>query len=151
VPSALFGNPDEVRDLLDDPARLWRTSPQTRAALLLALALPGPADLDLGEVAPAKPEDLHFYQAALSAWRSLAADAAPSLTRLDGPSAVIAFHRGNFGCMLNLSEDPVPAIGPVLLASEPVVDGLVPPQAAVWTSGLPGVDQAAQYTVYEGR
>jgi hypothetical protein len=53
--------------------------------------------------------------------------------------------------MLNLSEDPVPAIGPVLLSSAPVVDGLVPPQAAVWTSGLPGVDQAAQYTVYEGR
>jgi hypothetical protein len=123
---------------------------QTRAGLLLVLALPRSTDLDLGELGLDGPEHLDFYQAALSAWRSLADDAAPTLTWLGGPDGVLAFHRGNFSCMLNLSEDPVPAIGPVLLASEPVVDGFVSPQAAVWTSGLPGVDQAAQYTVYEG-
>lgn len=124
---------------------------KTRAGLLLILALPKPAGLDEGQLELGGPEHLDFYHTVLSAWRSLAVDAAPGMTWLGGPDGVLAFHRGNFGCMLNLSEDPVPAIGPVLLASEPVVDGLVPPQAAVWTSGLPGVDQAAQYAVYEGR
>ena len=94
---------------------------------------------------------LHFYQAALAARRTLTADAAPALTWLGGPEGVLAFHRGCFGCTVNLSDQPVPVIGPVLLASEQIVDGLLPSQAAVWTSGLPGVDQAAQYTVYEGR
>ena len=138
--------------MLEDPARLWRTCPQTRAALLLVLALPGSTDLDQGEQPRLEEvDDLPFSQAARSAWESLALDAAPRLTWLGGPDGVLAFHRGNFGCMLNLSEDPVPVIGPVLLSSEPVVEELLPPQAAVWTSGLPGVDQAAQYTVYEGR
>jgi hypothetical protein len=170
----LFGTPDDARRLLDDPARLRQAIddilaafaavgapatwifpdgiPQARAVLLLVLALPGSADLHQGEQPGLEEvEDLHFYQAALSSWRSLAVEAAPGLTWLGGPDGVLAFHRGNFGCTVNLSEDPVPVIGPVLLASEPVVDGLLLPQAAVWTSGLPGVDQAAQYTVYEGR
>ena len=122
--------------------------PPGRAALLLRLALPGPVDLDQGE--QPGPEDLHFYEAALSARRSLIADAATTAVWLGGPDGVLAFHRGNFGCTVNLSEDPVPVIGPVLLASEPIVDELLPPQAAVWTLGLPGADQAAQHTVHEG-
>ena len=168
----LFGTPDHARRLLDDPARLrqavddivtafaalgapatWTFPdgiPQARTVLLLVLALPGSAELHQGEQ-PGREEDLPFYQAALAARRSLAVDAAPGLTWLGGPDGVLAFHRGNFACMLNLSDDPVPVIGPVLLSSEPVVDGLLPPRAAAWTSGLPGVDQAAQYTVYEGR
>ena len=124
--------------------------PPARAALLLALALPGSADLDQEEQPELEEEDPRFYQAALSAWRSLAVDAAPTATWLGGPEGVLAFHRGNFGCTVNLSDHPVPVIGPVLLASEPIVDGLLPRQAAVWTSGLPGVDQAAQYAVHEG-
>jgi hypothetical protein len=152
VRSLLLGNADDVRGLLDDPARLWRTIPATRAALLLLLALPGSSNLLQDEQLERwAEEDRQFYRAALSAQAGLLPDAAPTLTWLGGPDGVLAFHRGNFGCMLNLSEDPVPAIGPVLLSSEPVVDGLVLPQTAVWTSGLPGVDQAAQYTVYEGR
>ena len=39
----------------------------------------------------------------------------------------------------------------VLLSSAPVRDGVVPPEVAVWTSGLPGADQAAQHAVHEGR
>ena len=124
--------------------------PPARAALLLALALPRSADPhqdqqpELEEV-----EDQRFYQGAVSAWRTLAVDAAPGLTWLGGPNGVLAFHRGNFGCTVNLSDHPVPVIGPVLLASEPIIDGLLPRQAAVWTSGLPGADQAAQHTVHE--
>ena len=125
--------------------------PPARTALLLVLALRGSADLHQGEQPELdEVEDQRFYQDAVSAWRTLAVDTAPGLTWLGGPDGVLAFHRGNFGCTVNLSEDPVPVIGPVLLASEPIVDGLLPPQAAVWTSGLPGADQAAQHTVHEG-
>jgi hypothetical protein len=124
--------------------------PPARAALLLALALPGSADFDEEEQPELEEEDPRFYHAALSAWRSLAMDAAPTATWLGGPEGVLAFHRGNFGCTLNLSDHPVPVIGPVLLASEPIVDDLLAPRVAVWTSGLPGVDQAAQYAVHEG-
>jgi hypothetical protein len=151
VPSSLLGNPDEVRGLLDDPAGLWQTLPPTRAALLLVLALPGSAHLHQDEqLRLREKDDRQFCRTVLSTRRSLLPDAAPTLTWLGGPEGVLAFHRGNFGCTVNLSEDPVPVIGPVLLASEPIVDGLLPPQAAVWTSGLPGADQAAQHTVHEG-
>ena len=76
---------------------------------------------------------------------------APTITWLGGPDGVLAFSRGNFACTVNLSDQPVPAVGPVLLSSAPVVDGVVPPEVAVWTSGLPGADQAAQHAVHEGR
>jgi hypothetical protein len=151
VPHSPFGAPDQVRSLLDDPVRLWQTIPHTRAALLLVLALPGAADLHQDEqLGLSQAEDLEFYRTALSTWQTLLPDVAPTLTWLGGPEGVLAFHRGNFGCTANLSDDPVPVIGPVLLASVPIVDGLLPSDAAVWTSGLPGVDQAAQYTVHEG-
>ena len=94
---------------------------------------------------------LAFYRAALTTRHTLAADMAPTLTWLGGPDGVLAFSRGNFGCTVNLSDQPVPAVGPVLLSSAPVVDGVVPPEVAVWTSGLPGADQAAQHAMHEGR
>ena len=75
----------------------------------------------------------------------------PGLTWLEAPDGVLAFHRGSFGCMINFSDQPVPVNGPVLISSSPVVDGLLGPDAAVWTSGLPGGDNAAQYTVDEIR
>ena len=137
--------------MLDDPPRLWQTSPRSRAALLLVLALPGSADLHLDEQFGLLEEDRQFYRSALSVRDSLLPDAAPTLSWLGGPEGVLAFHRGNFGCMVNLSDQPVPLIGPVLLASEPIGYGLLSPQAAAWTSGLPGADQAAQYAVYESR
>ncbi len=145
-----IGDTGDVQGLLDDPARLRQLIPQTRAGLLLIMALPS-ADLrqdeDLRSLAEENPE---FYRTVLSSTESLLPDAAPTATWLGGPDGVLAFHRGNFACTVNLSEHPVPVIGPVLLASEPVVDDLLPAQAAVWTSGLPGVDQAAQYAVHEG-
>ena len=151
MPPPLLATTDEVRKLLNDPVRLWQTIPHTRAALLLVLALPGAADLRQDEhLGLSQTEDLDFYRTALSTWQSLLPDAATTLTWLGGPDGVLAFHRGNFACTLNLADQPVPVIGPVLLASAPIVHELLPPQAAVWTSGLPGVDQAAQYTVHEG-
>ena len=149
MPSLRFGNADEVRSLLDDPVRLWRTIPPTRPALLLVLALPDSSSVrQAAELEVA--EDPDFCQAAVSARHSLSGDAATTLTWLGGPEGVLSFQRGNFACTVNLSEDPVPVIGPVLLASEPIVDGLLPPRAAVWTSGLPGADQAAKHNVHDG-
>jgi hypothetical protein len=152
--------PDSPTQLIDDtlaelaamgPADTWALSDddgsrRARAALLLMLALPGTASPGRNEES-GLPE---FYRAALSARRSLIKDAAPTATWLGGPDGVVAFHRGNFGCTVNLSDQPVPVIGPVLFASAPIVDGLLPSNAAVWTSGLPGVDQGAQYAVHEG-
>ena len=68
--------------------------------------------------------------------------------------------RGRRGCSHSpgqLRLHPQPVRGPHpgdrtgAAGQRAVVDGLLPPQSAAWTSGLPGVDQAAQYTVYEGR
>ena len=138
---------------------------RARAVLLLLLALPGSVVLHQGEepgLEEAGEAHVHdpvqepdsmpaFYRSALITRRSLVADMAPTVTWLGGPEGVLAFSRGNFGCTLNLSDEPVPAIGPVLLSSAPVRDGVVPPEVAVWTSGLPGADQAAQHAVHEGR
>ena len=94
---------------------------------------------------------LQYYRAALAARRSVGANASAALTWLEAPEGVLAFHRGSFGCLINFSDQPVPVNGPVLISSSPVVDGLLAPDAAVWTSGLPGGDNAAQHTVDEVR
>jgi alpha-glucosidase len=44
---------------------------------------------------------------------------------------VLAFRRGAFACVVNLSESAVPYSGAVLLASDEV-DGTLPPDTAVW-------------------
>jgi glycosidase len=141
---------------------------RARAMLLLMLALPGSVLLYQGEelglsqptgwqdntaeVQARQPDSmLAFYRAALAARRTLSANTAGTVTWLDGPEGVLAFHRGSFGCTVNLSGQLVPVIGPVLLSSAAIVDGLLPSDAAVWTSGLPGVDQAAQHALHEGR
>ena len=93
---------------------------------------------------------LAYYRSALATRRTLAATTAPTLVWLGGPEGVLAFSRGSFACTVNLSAEPVPVIGPALLSSVAVVDGLLPPEAAVWTSGLPGAEQAAQHALHEG-
>jgi glycosidase len=135
-------------------------SRRARAVLLFLLGLPGSVYLYQGEeLGQWKVEDtaeaeegqlssmLHYYRAALAARRSVGPDASAGLTWLEAPEGVLAFHRGSFGCLINFSDQPVPANGPVLISSSPVVDGLLAPDAAVWTSGLPGGDNAAQHTV----
>jgi alpha-glucosidase len=50
----------------------------------------------------------------------------------DQPAGVLAFTRGGFACVVNLSGSPVPLpAGEVLLASEPV-DAALPPDTTVW-------------------
>ena len=55
---------------------------------------------------------------------------------LPAPDDVLAFTRGDFICVVNLSPDPVepPPHKEVLLASGPLTDGLLPPDTAAWLS-----------------
>ena len=50
------------------------------------------------------------------------------------PGGVLAFARGNAACYLNLSGGPValPACAAVLLASQPLAEGELAPDTAVW-------------------
>jgi alpha-glucosidase len=52
----------------------------------------------------------------------------------DGPADVLAFARDpGFGCLVNLSNRPVPLpAARVLLASDPVAGTALPPDTAAW-------------------
>ncbi|MER7282585.1 alpha-amylase family glycosyl hydrolase [Dactylosporangium sp. NPDC000244] len=101
--------------------------------------LPQPDDWAERTVATQIADDqsmLNLYRRALRLRRAL-----PGLG--DGPSEwqdsaddVLAFDRPHgFTCVVNLSARPVavPA-GTVLIASTPIIDGVLPPDAAVWVS-----------------
>jgi alpha-glucosidase len=77
---------------------------------------------------------LHLYRSALSARRSLDGP----MTWLDAPDGVLAFSRGTFACLVNLSAAPVqlPADSAIVLASGPLADGDLPPDTAVWLQTL---------------
>ena len=80
---------------------------------------------------------LALYQAALRVRRAASnrRPADDTLTWLDAPADVLAFSRvGGFGCVVNLGTRPAP-LPPhrvLLLASGPLVDGLLPPDTAAW-------------------
>ena len=74
---------------------------------------------------------LRLYQAALR----LRGAANGPMKWLPAPDGVLAFTRGSdFSCVVNLSGAPVelPPGSEVLLASADLVDGLLPPDTAVW-------------------
>jgi alpha-glucosidase len=85
---------------------------------------------------------LRLYQAALSLRRSLAAFTDGGLTWRDAPPGVLSFDRDRdrdgddrpVRCVANLSPTPVelPAGATVLLASSPLTDGKLPPDATAW-------------------
>jgi alpha-glucosidase len=77
---------------------------------------------------------LSLYRAALALRRSSPASAGEGLEWLPAPAGCLAFRRpGGLVCLVNLSGAPVPLPeGEVLLASEPVSDGRVPADGAVW-------------------
>ena len=105
-----------------------------------------------GRRSSARTRCWHYYRAALAARRTLAADMAPTLTWLGGPDGVLAFSPRQ----LRLHGQPLrPAgAGDRTGAAEQragASTGWCRREVAVWTSGLPGADQAAQHTVHEGR
>ncbi len=86
---------------------------------------------------------LALYRAALRIRRAEPAFVAAPLTWRPAPDGVIAFDRvaldqpgpgGTVSCVANLSGDPVglPPHATVLLASEPLDGGLLPPDTAAW-------------------
>jgi alpha-glucosidase len=78
---------------------------------------------------------LSLYRNALRIRRAEPALGDGSLSWLEASDEVLAFTRGGrFACVLNLSAGSVevPAHESVLLASTPLVQGLLPPDGAVW-------------------
>ncbi|MGW7522781.1 glycoside hydrolase family 13 protein [Streptomyces sp. NPDC054783] len=78
---------------------------------------------------------LELYRTALRRRREHPALGDGTLTWLDAPAGVLAFRRDpGFVCVVNLSTEPypLPAHTAILLAGEPVVDGLLGPDQAVW-------------------
>jgi len=78
---------------------------------------------------------LELYREALRVRHSEPALGDGTMRWLDAPAEVLAFYRGpSFACVLNMSsaDVPLPTHDSVLLASGPLVDGLLPPDSAVW-------------------
>jgi alpha-glucosidase len=80
---------------------------------------------------------LTLYRQALRIRRAKAELGDGSLSWLEAPEGVLAFERGGgFVCVLNLSSKPValPPHNRILLSSVPLLDELLPTDAAVWLS-----------------
>lgn len=79
---------------------------------------------------------LELYRAALRLRRSALRDQAGPLRWLLSPDGVLAFQRGEIGCVVNLSAQPaeLPGHGGVLLASEPLPSSArtLPADTAAW-------------------
>jgi alpha-glucosidase len=73
---------------------------------------------------------LSLYRSALRQ-RPLIGDA--PLEWLPSPPSVLAFARGDFACVVNLSTVSIELPpGDVILTSAPLADGHLPPDAAAW-------------------
>jgi alpha-glucosidase len=95
---------------------------------------------------------LHLYRDMLRLRRELTALDDGGLAWIDdGSPDVLAFRRGtDFACLVNTGTVPaaLPAHAEVLLASAPVIDGMLPPDAAAWLRLAP---HAASVTPTETR
>ena len=83
---------------------------------------------------------LELYRRALRIRRAEPAlGTAPGMTWLSAPGGVLAFDRGGVACVANLSPRPVELLHhtAVLLASAPLVGGLLPPDTAAWLQTPP--------------
>ena len=87
---------------------------------------------------------LTLYRRAIALRRRLLAPLDHRLTWCASDPAVLAFERGDVGCVVNLSARPVvlPWSGAVLLSSADLVGGAVPPDAAAWVDVQPGLSAA---------
>ena len=81
---------------------------------------------------------LDLYRAALHirrGWSATPSLTGPSLSWLPAADGVLAFDRpGIVRCLVNLSATavPLPEYGSIMLASNPLADGWLPPDTAVW-------------------
>ena len=82
---------------------------------------------------------LALYREALQIRRAEPALCGGTFRWLEAPDGVLAFGRGkSFAFLLNLSAEPVelPPHDRVLLPSGHLEDGLLPPDTAVWLTGV---------------
>ncbi|MFJ8820867.1 glycoside hydrolase family 13 protein [Streptomyces sp. NPDC102467] len=103
--------------------RPWLPQPPSWAALSVATQDRDPDSM------------LNLYRTALALRRAEPALGDGELRWLESPDGVLAFARGaDFTCLVNLSGRPVdlPPHTAVLLASQPLIDGQVPPDTGVW-------------------
>jgi alpha-glucosidase len=78
---------------------------------------------------------LSLYRAALRIKRARSYFATDDFAWIDAQADVLAFRRSDgFSCVINLSAQAgsLPAYDELLLASDPLEDGLLPPDTAVW-------------------
>jgi alpha-glucosidase len=76
---------------------------------------------------------LELYRSALSARRAFATPNGDEVRLVDRADDVLAFERGPLKVFLNCGEAPAPLPrGEVVLASDAVIDGFLPPDVAVW-------------------
>ena len=103
-------------------ARPWLPQPATWAQLTVAAQEADPAST------------LHLYRDLLAIRRCESALGDGPTTWIDTPDDVLAFARGDLVCVVNLGDEPaaLPAHTDVLLASDPLVAGLLPRDTAAW-------------------
>lgn len=83
---------------------------------------------------------LSLYRAALAERRALPGLRSDRLRWLESPENVLAFERGEgFRCVVNLGDEPyrIDGLGRTLLASEPGVHDVLPPDTAAWLAPAP--------------
>jgi alpha-glucosidase len=112
--------------------------------------LPQPAswaELSVAAQATDPGSTLSLYRDALRLRRSSRDLASDAFAWLPAPEEILAFRRGErLACVVNFSSEPlpVPPGAAVLLSSAPVLDGMLPPDAAAWyeTPSDPGAIEA---------
>lgn len=76
---------------------------------------------------------LQLYRQAIELRGSRAEFSGRDVNWLDSPPGTLAFRRGGLVCVLNAGERPVVLPeGRLILASAPLGDGMLPPDAAAW-------------------
>ncbi|MGA4669536.1 glycoside hydrolase family 13 protein [Propionibacteriaceae bacterium Y1923] len=76
---------------------------------------------------------LELYRSLLAERRANPALGAGSITWDDTSREVISFTREpGFRCVVNFGDDPVPLEGEVIIASQPLADGMLPADGAAW-------------------
>lgn len=104
-------------------AQTWLPVPAEWAELTVEAQLEDPGSM------------LSLYRGALEIRAQRPKISSTELEWYGAPAGCLAFRRkgGGLVCALNTSDEPVPIPpGEVLLSSVPLVDGLLPPDAAVW-------------------
>ena len=122
------------------PAPPYGFSPERRVGRAVAAPTRRLGALTAEAQRGAEDSMLTLYRRAIALRRLLLTPLDHDLTWCPSDPAVLAFERGDVGCVVNLSTQPIalPWSGAVLLASADLVAGALPPDAAAWVRVHPG-------------